>query len=60
MKVANYFRVELIILSICLFTVIVKSDEVTENFAIDYRADVFSSEIPYESKYIEIHGSKMH
>ncbi len=58
-KTANILLVLLAALTAFALTT-VKADEGPSGPPQDYRAGVLSAEFPYESKYIEVLGSKMH
>jgi haloalkane dehalogenase len=58
-KPTNVLRVGLAVLTAFAVTT-VKAEQGTSGPSQDYRAGVLSAEFPYESKYIEILGSKMH
>ena len=58
-KTTNALRVGLAVLTTFAVTT-VKADQGASGPTQDYRAGVLSAEFPYESKYIEILGSKMH
>ncbi len=58
-KTTNVLRVGLTVVTALAVTT-VKADEGPSGPPQDYRAGVLSAEFPYESKYIEVLGSKMH
>ncbi|MCH8151893.1 MAG: haloalkane dehalogenase [Planctomycetes bacterium] len=58
-KTTNVLRVGLTVVTAFALTT-VKAQEGPSTPPQDYRAGVLSAEFPYESKYIEVLGSKMH
>ncbi len=58
-KTINVLRVGVALVTAFVVTT-VKADEGLFGSPKDYRAGVLSAEFPYESRYIEVLGSKMH
>ena len=58
-KTTNVLRVGLAVL-IAFTVATIKADQELIGPSQDYRAGVLSAEFPYESRYIEVLGSKMH
>jgi haloalkane dehalogenase len=50
----------LVVFAVAVFLVTSAFGQQFEESSQDYRADVFSAEFPYESKYVDVLGSKMH